>query len=94
MNARARLSSKGQLVVPKTVRDAHGWGPGTEIEFVESGEGVLLRPVDDLEARFPSITMDELFARRIQVDQPLPDDREIDRILLAEAARRYDATRR
>jgi AbrB family looped-hinge helix DNA binding protein len=93
MNARARLSSKGQLVVPKTVRDAHGWGPGTEIEFVESGKGVLLRPVDDLEARFPSITMDELFARSVKVDR-FPTEAEIEETVRKEAARRFDAATR
>lgn len=39
-----RLSAKGQVVLPKRVRDAHGWAPGVEF-IVESTEaGVLLRP--------------------------------------------------
>jgi AbrB family looped-hinge helix DNA binding protein len=39
-----RLSAKGQVVLPKRVRDAHGWEPGVEF-IVESTEaGVLLRP--------------------------------------------------
>ena len=46
MNARTKLSSKGQLVIPKTVRDAHGWKEGTEFEFVENERGVLLQPVE------------------------------------------------
>jgi len=45
MNAITKLSSKGQLVVPKAVRDRHGWKPGDEIELVESGAGVILRAV-------------------------------------------------
>ena len=40
MNARTKLSSKGQLVIPKTVRDAHGWKEGMEFEFVENERGV------------------------------------------------------
>ena len=40
-----RLSSKGQIILPKTVRDAHHWGPGTDFSVEDSGEGVLLRPV-------------------------------------------------
>ena len=94
MNARAKMSSKGQIVVPKSVRDAHGWGAGTELEFVDSGKGVLVRPAQKLDPRFPPITIEEFLARRIKVDKPLPNDREIDEILLAEAARRFDATRR
>ena len=39
-----RLSSKGQVILPKSVRDAHHWGPGTEFEVENRPEGVLLRP--------------------------------------------------
>ena len=38
-----RLSSKGQVIIPKAVRDAHGWEPGTELVVEERPEGVLLR---------------------------------------------------
>ena len=53
MNAGHKMSSKGQIVVPKTLRDAHGWGAGTEFEFVESGKGVLVQPVEEFDPRFP-----------------------------------------
>lgn len=39
-----RLSSKGQVILPKAVRDAYHWGPGTEFEVENRPEGVLLRP--------------------------------------------------
>ncbi len=39
-----RLSSKGQVILPKSVREAHHWTPGTEFEVVDHPEGVLLRP--------------------------------------------------
>ncbi len=39
-----RLSSKGQIILPKSVRDAHHWGPGVEFEIEDRAEGVLLRP--------------------------------------------------
>jgi AbrB family looped-hinge helix DNA binding protein len=41
---RTRLSSKGQLIIPKEVRDRHGWRPGTELEVVDKGHVVELRP--------------------------------------------------
>jgi AbrB family looped-hinge helix DNA binding protein len=42
---KARVSSKGQLVLPKEIRDKRGIGPGTEVEIEEVPEGVLLRLV-------------------------------------------------
>lgn len=41
---RTRLSSKGQLVLPKAIRDADGWTEGTEFLVERVAEGVLLRP--------------------------------------------------
>ncbi len=39
-----RLSSKGQLIIPKSLRDAYGWEPGLEFVVIDTGQGVLLRP--------------------------------------------------
>ena len=39
-----KLSSKGQIILPKAVRDAHQWQPGTEFVVEEVSEGILLRP--------------------------------------------------
>jgi AbrB family looped-hinge helix DNA binding protein len=39
-----RLSSKGQVILPKSIRDAHRWQPGTEFMVEDTAEGVLLRP--------------------------------------------------
>lgn len=38
-----RMSSKGQVIIPKSVRDARGWEPGTELVVEEHPHGVLLR---------------------------------------------------
>jgi AbrB family looped-hinge helix DNA binding protein len=43
-----RLSSKGQLVLPKAIRDADDWAEGTEFIVERVPEGVLLRPVRPL----------------------------------------------
>ena len=40
-----RLSSKGQLVLPKAIRDADQWREGTEFLVERVAEGVLLRPL-------------------------------------------------
>ena len=39
-----RLSSKGQIIIPKAVRDAHGWVEGTEFVVEDGPEGMVLRP--------------------------------------------------
>jgi AbrB family looped-hinge helix DNA binding protein len=54
--ATTRLSSKGQVIIPKQVRTAHKWEPGQELEVVETEEGVLLRP----RAPFPARDLDEV----------------------------------
>jgi AbrB family looped-hinge helix DNA binding protein len=43
-----RLSSKGQIILPKSVREARHWRVGTEFLVESTDEGVLLRPVKPL----------------------------------------------
>ena len=38
------LSSKGQVIIPKTLRVARRWTPGTRLEVHDTPDGVLLRP--------------------------------------------------
>jgi AbrB family looped-hinge helix DNA binding protein len=42
---KTRLSTKGQIVVPLSMRSSKGWSPGTEFVIEEAGDGLLLRPV-------------------------------------------------
>jgi len=39
----ARLSSKGQLIIPKPIRQAHGWDTGQELEVIDTEDGILLK---------------------------------------------------
>lgn len=43
-----RLSTKGQLVVPKEIRERHGWSAGSELVFEDLGDRVVLRQVQDV----------------------------------------------
>ena len=53
---RTRLSTKGQIILPKAIRDARAWGPGTEFTVEASEDGVLLRPA----RRLPPTTLDDV----------------------------------
>jgi len=50
------LSTKGQIVIPKGIRERHGWIPGSAIELEELDDGVVLR----LNRRFPRTTIGNL----------------------------------
>ncbi len=51
-----RISSKGQLIIPKAVRRAHGWEAGVELIVEDRGDRVVLRPVRPL----PRTEVDEV----------------------------------
>ena len=38
-----RLSSKGQIVLPRAIREAHRWKAGMTFEVVDTADGILLR---------------------------------------------------
>lgn len=52
-----KLSSKGQVVLPKSVRDARRLEEGTEFAVEEVSDGILLRPLRP----FRSASFDEVF---------------------------------
>lgn len=39
-----RLSSKGQVIIPKALRTAHHWEAGQELIAIDVGDGILLKP--------------------------------------------------
>jgi antitoxin PrlF len=43
MNAQAKVTSKGQVTLPKAVRDRHGIKPGDVVEFVEQNGRTWVR---------------------------------------------------
>jgi len=45
-----RLSTKGQIVLPKGIRAARAWEPGTEFTVEETTDGILLRPMTHFSA--------------------------------------------
>ena len=41
------MTVKGQVTVPKELRDAFGWKAGDEVEFVREKDGVKILPVKE-----------------------------------------------
>lgn len=78
-----RLSSKGQIIIPKAVRDAHGWGPGTEFEIEDAGGAIVLRPVRG----FPRTTIEEAFGC-LHWDGPPKTLKDMEEGIVREARRR------
>lgn len=52
------LSTKGQVVLPKALRDRRNWTPGTRLVVEETPRGILLR---EASPRLPATTVDEVF---------------------------------
>lgn len=59
MNIHTKMSEKGQVVVPKAVRDRLGWLPGTDLDVIETEGGVTFRP----RTTRKKLTVDEAVAR-------------------------------
>ena len=41
-----RITQKGQVTIPGSIRRKMGLLPGTEVEFIEDKRGVILRPIN------------------------------------------------
>ena len=83
-----RLSSKGQVILPKSVRDAHRWRAGTEFQVESTDDGVLLRPLK----RLAPSRLDEV-ANRLRTSRPAASLAEMDAAIDAEIDARHDRGR-
>ena len=41
------LTSKGQLLIPKRLRNKYGIKAGVKVAFIESAEGIILKAMDE-----------------------------------------------
>jgi AbrB family looped-hinge helix DNA binding protein len=79
-----KLSSKGQVVLPKSVRDEHGWIPGTEFVVELTTDGVRLRA----KAPFPRTELGQVFGSVPHAGSATTLE-EMDAGIRAAVARRY-----
>lgn len=86
MNARTKISAKGQIVIPKAGRDRRHWSEGDRLDVIETAGGVLLRPLQDRRER---ISIEE-FRRRVPPHKGRTISfEEMEAAVLAEASERF-----
>jgi AbrB family looped-hinge helix DNA binding protein len=51
-----KMSSKGQVIIPKALREIHHWEEGQELIAIDMGDGILLKP----KKPFPETTLDQV----------------------------------
>jgi AbrB family looped-hinge helix DNA binding protein len=81
---RTKVSTKGQIVLPKTIRDRRGWGAGAELVIEERPEGVLLRAF----AKAEPTRVEDVFGSLGPVDRVISIE-EMNEAVLKEARDRW-----
>lgn len=78
-----KVSTKGQVILPKAVREHRRWGAGTKLLVEDTEEGVLLRRAP----LFAPTTVDEVFGTLSWKGKPKSLE-EMNEGVMAEARRR------
>lgn len=84
------MSSKGQIVIPKAMRDSHHLQPGVEFVIVEEGNSLRLMPASVVK----KVTVEEVGGiLHRHGRKPMSDD-DMQAVLRAKAKARDEATKR
>lgn len=81
------LSSKGQVIIPKALRDQRQWHAGTRLQVLDTAEGLLLKPVTPSQ-KVPLAAGLAAIRDRIAYHGPAVSLEEMDDAVLREASRR------
>ena len=84
-----RLSTKGQIVLPQSIREAKSWGPGTEFTIEETTDGILLRPTSP----FAKTRLEDVVGCLHVPGRKPATLAEMDRSIAREVKRRHDLGR-
>ena len=79
--AMTTVSTKGQVILPKSIRAGTGWGAGQRLVVEQTREGVLLRPASP----FPPTKPEDVYGSLAPV-RPMSDE-DIEKALRAAAKR-------
>lgn len=77
------ISTKGQVILPKAIRDQRHWTPGTRLTVEDTPDGVLLRTTP----AFPQTRIDAVFGS-LRHKGPALSLQEMDEAIAREAERR------
>ncbi len=77
------ISTKGQVILPKAIRDQRHWAAGTQLVVEDTPDGVLLKPVP----AFPVTDIDAVFGT-LQAKGPALSIDAMNAAIAKEAARR------
>lgn len=51
-----KLSSKGQVIIPKNLRSIYHWHAGQELSVIDTGDGILFKA----KIQFSEVTLDDV----------------------------------
>ena len=77
------ISTKGQVILPKMIRDQRHWTVGTKLVVEDTPDGVLLKALPV----FPETSLEDVFAS-MRYDGPALSLDDMDAAVLMEAKRR------
>lgn len=77
------ISTKGQVILPKKIRDQRHWAPGTRLTVEDTPEGVLLKATP----LFAETTVRSVFGM-LRHDGPVLSLEDMDEAIALEAKRR------
>lgn len=82
--ATTTVSTKGQVILPKAIRQRRRWGPGTRLIVEETPDGVLLKPAP----LFPPTRPEDVYGM-LKYSGPPKTVKEMDAAITAEVRRRH-----
>jgi AbrB family looped-hinge helix DNA binding protein len=77
-----KLSSKGQFILPKAIRDRHHWEAGTEFVILDRGTELVIKPIKV----FPLTEIEPPTTPSIYLGKPLSLE-DMERAVLTEAGK-------
>jgi AbrB family looped-hinge helix DNA binding protein len=77
------VSTKGQVILPKSIRDRRRWAAGTRLMVEDTADGVVLKPAP----LFPPTRVEDVYGI-LAYDGPAKSLEDMDAAIAAEAKRR------